>query len=321
MTLFDLEQDCYRRLGFNTGNVDTHTQTRIRHYINETLQALAGEPGMETLTYNSITLASVASTPTYALPQTLTRIRQVRETTNDRTLDPLSMAWWRQAYPDPTAVTGIPTNWVDLGIVGVAKQPSDASSVFIDSTSASDVGICYIEGIRTGGYLRVVQVTMTGTTAVDVSTAITDFIEITKVYLNSPAQGTVTLHEDASGGTELARIPIGETHSRYRLIALAPCPSSAITYSIDYERELAVMSQGNDEPPMPAKFHRLLSIGARVMEYEKQRDLDRMAVAQAQYDRIMKKLKYFLYSQAAGNPNLRGPGANRPSRLGAWYPE
>lgn len=319
MTLTQLLADYYRRTGFST-TVDSATSTRATSFLNEVQQEILSEPGMESLLFDSMTFDSVASTPQYSLPRGVGRIRQMTQTSHDLALGVQSLHWYRSAYPDPTASTGIPEAWVDLGYVAYSVPPSNASTVFVDSTSASDTNTAYLEGIRTGGYAASVSVTMTGVTAVELTAAITDWISLTKFYLSVAAVGTVTLHEDASGGTELSRIPIGETRAQYRRIALAICPSSAITYTVDFERNVTDMINGTDEPVLPPQFHRLLVSGARLKEYLKQNQMDRFTVAKLEYEKGIRKLKYFLYSQAVGTPNLMGRGASRMSRLGPWFP-
>lgn len=328
MTLFDIEQDLYRKLGFSTSPVDTTTQTRLRALINETQQEILSEPGMEVLLDDELTFASVASTPEYSLPASIANIASIRNQTNRRTLTPQSQGWYRDAYPDPTAVTGIPDSWVELGFSPLAVQPSNASELFIKSDSASDTGKnVIVEGYTTGGAPRSVTVAMNGTTAVSLGATITTWVEVTKFYLAltstgaaTTAVGNVTLLEDSGGGTELARIPIGQSYSRYKRIALAICPSSVITYYVDFQRDVTDMSVFNDQPILPPRFHRLLGIGARMREYEKQNQMDRYQAAQTEYIYGLKKLKYFVFSQAAGSPNLRGRvGRDRPSQLGGWY--
>jgi hypothetical protein len=266
-----------------------------------------------------VTIASVASQSVYTTPAPFTRILAVTERTNDRRLVLRSMDWWRDADPDPTANTGTPEAWVPLGFVGVAKQPSDASELFVDSTSASDVSTAYLEGYRTGGYRFATEVTMTGTTAVTFDSTLTDIVQVTKFYLLSPAVGTVTLHEDASGGTELARVPIGQTFSRYQGFALWPTPASAITYYLDGDIELPRMIQPTDEPPFPARFHRILVDGALALEWEKKDRPDLAATAMARFNKALRDLRYHLSCPPDDLPSHHHATFAR-SRLGAGYP-
>lgn len=318
MRLTDLEADIYRRLGYASSPA-TEITTRLRAFLNQAQRDILSEPGMERLLNGTVTFASVASTPQYSLPQSIARIKKIFETTNDRALLSLSQDQYRTYDPDTTSNTGTPTHWVDLGYTAVSAQPSDASEIFVDSTAAGDTGTAYIEGYRTDGYFTSLSVTMTGTTAVSLSATITDIIEITKFYISANAVGTVTLHEDASGGTELARIPIGQNHARYRRIALWPAPSAAVTYSVDYERDVADMANANDEPVLPVRFHPLLIEGALRREWHKKDDT-RYADATREYHRMMGNFKYYLFTHPDHRPVMGNQRIQRPSRLGGWYP-
>lgn len=318
MTLGDLEADLYRRLGYAASPASEIT-TRLRSFLNQAQRDVLSEPGMDVLLNGTASFASVASTPQYALPPSVARIKKIFETTNDRALLGLSQDAYRTFDPDTTSNTGTPTHWVDLGWSGVAKQPSDASEIFVDSTSASDTNTAYIEGYRTGGYFVSLSVTMTGTTAVSLGAAYTDLIEITKFYLSAAAVGTVTLHEDASGGTELARIPIGQTFARYKRIALWPCPAAVVTYSVDYERDLPDMANAKDEPVLPVRFHPILIEGALTREMTKKDD-SRYQTAAREYTRMLNNLKYFLYTHADHRPVMGQRSLSRPSRLGPQFP-
>ena len=318
MTLQDLEQDLARRLNYDT-NINTAMQTRLRAMLNEAQQTILSEPGMESLNNGSITFASVASTPQYAIPPSVARVKTIYETSNDWKLLPKSLDWYRTYYPDTAAITGTPTSFVDLGFTSVSSQPSAASQLLVDSTSASDTMTAYIEGFRTGGYFRQLGATMTGITAVNLGPS--DLVFVTRFYLSSPAIGTVTLLEASEAGLTRATIPIGATQARYRRIALVPTPASAITYTVDFEYDAPSMENAKDEPILPPRFHRLLGVRARMLEYEKLDDSIRFARAREEYINDLRKLKYWIYSQTAGHPSLQGTlDSAQPSQLGGWYP-
>jgi hypothetical protein len=318
MTLSGLESDLYRRLNYDTSPASAVT-TRLRAFLNETQNEILSEPGMGVLLNGSLTFVSVADTQQYSLPQAAARVKTIYEATNHRKLEARSLEWYRAAYPNAAANTGTPEAFIDLGLTSIATQPSNASQIFVDSTSGSDTNTAYLEGYRTGGYFNTQSISMTGTTAVSLDAAITDFLFLTKFYISAAAIGTVTLHEDASGGTELARIPIGQTYARYRRVALAPTPSAALTYTLDFEWDPADMANANDEPILPPRFHRVLLYGALKKEYEKKDDT-RYAQAIREYERGLDQLKFFAYTQAVGRPNLRGPLHRGYSRLGPNYP-
>ena len=306
MTFSDIQQSVFRRLGF-ADSPATDVSTRIKAYINEQHRRLLSLPGMDYLRQDTITFASVASTPEYALPPSIARIVGIRDRTNQLVIRPQSWQWYAELGTDPTAQTGLSVVWCPRGYTQVAVQPSNASKIYADSTAAGDTNTVYIEGFRTGGYPFTSSETMTGTTAVQVS-AYADIISLTKFYLSAAAVGAVTLIEDAEAGTELARIPIGKLYSRYFTIALWPTPSDAVTYTVDYIRNVEDMANATDEPLLPSDFHWLLATGARMLEYEKQDDA-RYATAQGEWNKGVSDLKWFVTQQAASPRNrISGKG-------------
>ena len=321
MTLEALLADCYRKAGFPVVP-DTTVTTRLTAFLNETVQEILAEPGMTRLADLAapVTFASVASTPTATLPPNVARVLAITDRTNDARLESRDLQWYRSVEPDPTANTGTPEVWVPMGLVQVAVQPSDASELFAKSTSASDVNPLYIEGYRTGGYFKALNVAMTGTTAVSLSASFADFLEVTKCYLAAPAVGTVTLHEDSGVGTTLATIPIGQTFARYHQIALWPTPAAAVTYYVDAERDLPDMVNPTDEPVLPVRFHRVLVEGALMKEWQKKDD-SRYRDAASRFVRGVGQLKAWLWYPPDEVPVKSGEGPSvRFSRLGAWAP-
>lgn len=320
MQLSTLLADLYRRLGY-TSSPDSAVTARLTAFLNQAQRDVLAEPGMEVLLHGSppASFASVASTPEYSLPPSIARIKKIFETTNDIALLGLSLDAYRTYDPDTVSNPGNPTHWVDLGWAAVAKQPSNASDIFVDSTSASDTNTVFIEGIRTGGYPVSLSTTMTGTTGKSLSASFNDIIEITKFYLSAAAVGTVTLIEDSEGGTVLATIPIGQTYARYKRIALWPCPSSAITFSVDYERDLPDMANANDEPVLPVRFHPMLLHRALMSEMTKKDD-SRYANAAREFERYLANLKYFTASASDQRPVMGRRPVSRPSRLGPYFP-
>jgi hypothetical protein len=299
----------------------TLVERRIGRFLAEGIRMVLAEPGMDGLqdTDAPFTVSSVASQARYAIPEGIARIAHVSERTNDRRLEVLSLARYRRIAPDPT-VTGSPTHYVPIGRVGVAVQPSNASEIFIDSTSASDTNTAFLTGRITGGYERTISVTMTGTTAVSVSSAITTFVELHDVYLSHPAIGTVTLHEDASGGTELARITIGAKQPHYYGFYLWPTPASVIDYLVDGKRSSPPFVNNSQEPPWPAEFHELLVAYGAYREWLVKNDTTRASEAKARADRWLSRLKYWTQAQTDETFVLRAAPRVGISRLGADFP-
>ena len=315
MSLHDMRVSLCRKLGY-AESPSEEVESRLTGHLNEIQHRLLAMPGMNHLRHSQVTFASVASTPQYALPPDVGAVLGMRDATNSITLYPKSWAWYQEMEADPTSTTGTPSVWVPVGQSWVSTQPSDASIVWVKSASASDVGTCYIEGIRTGGYPFTSSVTMTGITPVIVG-PYTDIIGLTKFYVSSSAVGAITLHEDVGTGTELSRIAIGETHARYMRIALWPTPAAALTYTVDYERNVEDMVYDVDEPLLPRGFHWVIEAGAKMLEYEKQDD-SRYNLAAREYMRGISDLKWWLTEQAGIVVSQNTP--QPPSSLGAWYP-
>ena len=301
---------------------EARVMARFKRYLDEGVKAVIGEPGVVTLVDSDTpyTFASVPSQARYVIPEGLAYIRHLSERTNDWRLQPMSLAAYRAIHPDPSSYTGTPTHYVPIGQVGVAVQPADASAVFVDSTSASDVWTAYIEGFITGGYQRTASITMTGTTAVSLDAAITSFVELNDFHISRAAVGTVTLHEDASGGTELARITIGQTRPHYYGFYLWPTPSAVVSYYADYRRNWTGLTANTSEPPWPADHHDLLVAFVAWREWTFKGDLDRAGEAKQRYQRGLSRLKYATQTQT---DELLVMGRGRRighSRLGAYYP-
>jgi hypothetical protein len=319
MNLRDLEREVYRFTNKKVSTPNPETQDRVRGNINRRHRMLLREfPGLRD---DILTFDSVADQQDYALPeQGIARINRIFETTNDIKLERQSLAWLRAHDVDPQS--GVPVAWVPLSYAQVHTQPEDASSVFIKSTSASDVGRAFIEGIVDGGDRRKAEVTMTGTTAVDVDTTTTTWVQIDKVYLDTAAVGTVTLHEDSGSGTELSHVAIGDTYAKYLAFLLWPTPSDAVTFYCDVTRGIADMVNPLDEPLLPEDFHDLLSIGARLDEYEHVDDVARRRIAEVEWDEGVKALTSWLVAHPDVCIDLNAEvsrGAGR-SRLGSWFP-
>jgi hypothetical protein len=313
-----LKQRLARRRGASSSTLVTATATRYGDALNESHRQILRRPGMETLRYGSLPFASVENQKLYALPaQGIARINRITEATNDRRLVYRTPDWLDTVAPDPT--TGTPWAWIPRGFAEVHTQPSDASSVFVDSTSASDTNTAYVEGITTGGYYQSKSVTMTGTTAVDISSAVSDWIFITKFYLSAAAVGAVTLHEDASGGTELSKIAIGDVRAQFHAFQLYLTPSGVITYTADVLRAIPDMSNDTDEPLLPEDFHDLLIDMAELKELRKGDDPNRWHMLQSDIKRGEADLRTFITAHPDWRPEFGGP-AHEFSSLGAWFP-
>jgi hypothetical protein len=320
MTLTNILADLYRRLGYASSPA-SEVSTRLTAFVNQIHREIVSRPGLDQLLRGDapITFASVASQAIYGLPQSVATVEAITDRTTNLRLREVSQSFIRDA--DPGLVqTGPPDCYAFTGIQAVSVQPSAAAEVFVKSTSAADTTqTAFIEGIRTGGYFKALSVTLNGTTAVSLSASFADFIEITKFYLSAVGAGTITLTQTSGVGTELARIPIGQTFARYQGVQLWPTPASAITYYVDYARTIPDMSNLTDEPLLPDDFHWLLVEGALVKEWTKKDDLQRRESARQDYERGLRSLHYRVTCPPDFLPSRTGQSMER-SRFGAQYP-
>lgn len=319
MTLSEILKAAYEETGYGD-NPSPTVSGRFTRWVNEGQRAILSEPGLSRLADSDAPLpvASVANTARVVVPEAVARIVAISERTNDLALRGMSLDTYRAIDPDAASNGGTPTHFVPIGRVALAAQPSDASTLLVDSTSALDTGVAYLTGIVSGGYQRRVSVSLTGTTAV--AFPLTDWIEITEFVLAETASGTVTLVEDAEGGTELARIVPGSTRPRYYAFYLWPTPSAAVTYYVDYRREVEDLSAANDEPLLPTDFHPALVAYAVMRERQQKDETERYVLAKKQYDGWVSRLKYHTQTLSAEIP-VQGRGALvGHSRLGSWFP-
>lgn len=317
MTFANILADVYRRTNKPT-TPETETQTRIKAFVNDRHRWLLSKPGIDQFRDATGTFDSVADEPRVALPQALTRINALFQTDpNNWRLTEKSLDWLRTVNPQQNS--GTPQVYVPKGYEYVAVQPSDASAIYIQSDNASDTATVYLQGVRTGGAQASVSQAMTGVTAVQIGTY-SDWEQIDKVFISSNAVGTITITEDSGAGTTLATIPIGMVRPYYFIILLWPTPADVQTYSFDYERKLVDLVQDTDEPYLPDDFHDLLSIGARMDEYEKMDD-QRFGAAERQWKERFSDLQFYIHGRASARLIPRSTsGRIGYSDLGGYYP-
>lgn len=316
MTRLEIIQQWARFFGKNATSLDALTKQRCIDYLNTGQRQLLSSKRFSRLRDVQMPLASVADQADYALIGVSKPLR-IWDTTNDRWIFEMSEAQYREI--GVTGISGTPDFFVWRGRSAVAKQPSDASALFFDSTSASDTQVAYVEGVITGGYQRSANVTLTGTTAVALSATISDWIRVDKVYLASAAAGIVTLLEDSGSGTELARIAIGKTATPYQMLSLYPTPSAVNSYLLDVTREITDLAQDTDAPLLPDDFHDLLLLRAKRDECLHLNDKRFTAVVQ-EYKEREGQLAHWMAQTGVVQPYGLGTPLQQPSQLGGWYP-
>lgn len=317
MTRLELIQKWCRFFGKDATTINTLTKQRCIDYLNDGQRKILSAKRFARLRDAVIPLTSVAEQADYVVIG-MSKPLRIWDTTNQWNLSEMSEEQYR--VNNVTAVSGTPEFFVWRGLKAVAKQPSDASSVFVKSTAAGDTTqTCYIEGVITGGYQRSVSVTLTGTTAVNVSSAVSTWIRIDKFYLSAVGAGTITLHEDSGSGTELAQIVIGQTSTPYQQLTLWRTPSAVISYLMDVTREITDLAQDTDVPILPSDFHDVLLSYAKREECAHLNDT-RFVICDKDYTTRTNQLAYWMAESGTGRRFGLGRPPQRPSQLGSWYP-
>lgn len=315
MNLSSILADLYRRLDY-TSTPPAAITTRLTAFVNTTHRQILTTPGMDTLRDDVLTFASVLNQVRYGLPPAISRIEAITDRTTQLKLRQIALSDIRAM--DPGLVqTGPSDAYVNHGYQQVQTQPSAATGLWAVSSAAGDTTQSVkVESVRTGGYQYSGAVTLTGTSRVAVGT-FTDHLEVDKFYLSAVGVGTISLFDAVTAGNELARIAIGGTYARYLAIQLYPTPASAITYYVDYVREILDMVNATDEPLLPQDFHYLLIEGALLKEWTKLDDT-RRSVAQTDYTKGLNAMKYFVNCPPDFLPSRRGQMRER-SRFGAYF--
>lgn len=318
MTFKDLQDMALEELGYDKSQASSTPRTRMKSRINTWQRRLLTRSPFKRLLREaySYTFASVAAQTTYGLPIVGGRINQIYETTNDRQLGQRTMDWVRWADPGLSG-SGTPEVWAPKGWFPVHTQPSDASAITMKSTAAGDTTQkMYIEYLNASGQILGTNVTLNGT--VDTTLVASGVVEITELYLDGAAAGTVTVYEDDDTGTALAVLPIGTTSVRHLHIQLWPTPASAITYNVDLTRQIVDLANDNEVPLLHEDFHDVLALGAMADEWLLKDDARYQVAVQKLEDRLG-DLTDFVWNLAEYKP---GPGYrdHSRSRLGPWFP-
>jgi hypothetical protein len=275
---------------------------------------------MSRLRDDTILVSTTANQAWTALPKAVGKLRRIQDHTNFRTVVPISLQELRDSNPGATYTAGFPERYAEWGWRQVSVQPVTVggAAIFVKSTSASDTGTAFIEGVRNGGAVTASAQVMTGTTAVQMG-SVTDYVEVTKFYLSTAALGEVTILEGSGAGVELARISVGEADARYLTVLWDPIPTSAQPLYIDYTRNVLDLVNDGDVPLLPLDFHWLIPCGVRLREYELTSDT-RAQTERPEYEHGKNALKTWVLNSDDQLTSLRPSLPRGFSSLGAMFP-
>lgn len=322
MTLTALLAALYRDFAYPSAPPSAIT-TRLTYSLNRAQREILTIPELSHLRQNVTPATALANTARTGLPVDVAKVLYITDRANQIKLQQVPLSELRITDPGQAFTGGYPWRYSPVGRQAVQRQPG-TTGLWVVSSSASDTTQkAYTEGVITGGYPQNYVsggTSLNGLTRVAIggASARTDYIDVTKFYLDAVGVGFISLYDAAAAGNELARIPIGQTYSSYLAVEWFPIPTADTTEYVDYERQIFDMVNGTDEPLVPADFYDLLELGAKAMEYEKIDD-NRKTQTRAEYEQRKLALKSFVMNDGDRIVSLR-PTRMGWNRLGAMYP-
>lgn len=321
MNLTGLLAEMLRRLRYPTTS-PSPTTIRLTALINEVIGDLCSLPGMDRLRDDTLVVVANANRSRTGLPPSVARIMGIVDRTNNVKLQQVPLAELRGTDPAQAFTGGYPLRYSVVGNQAVQIQPVITGSGLWAASSASGdtTQNVFVESITLGGYHNAVLTngtTLTGTSRVAIG-ARTDHIDVTRFYLSAAAVGFVSLYDAAVSGNELARLPIGQTWSRYLAVEWWPIQTQDVTEYADVQRKIYDLVNGTDEPLIPEDFHQLIIQGALMKEYVMLDD-SRVGITRAEYLQGCNDLSSWVMNDGDRIASLR-PFPQRWSRLGGNYP-
>ena len=321
MNLTQIENTCYRRLRF-TAQPPAPIATRIREEINEVHSDICSRPDLQKLRDDTIAITATANKARTGLPPTVARVNGITDRTNNYRLQEVTLEDLRRFDPAQANTTSYPQFYAVVGNQPVQIQPAAATGLWAVSSSTADTTQkIYVETILTGGYPNAVlqNVTvLTGQTRVQIG-ARTDNIEVTRLYVDMPCAGFISLYDASTSGNELARLPIGETWSRYLAVEWWPIQTADVTEYADIQRTIYDLVNGTDEPLFPPDFHEVIIQGVLEREYFLASDMQRSLLAKSNYDKGVADIIGWVMNDGGRVASLR-PYGGQWNRLGPTYP-
>lgn len=317
MTRTDLYNSVARDFGYRdiADSPPAAITNRVFGYLNDRHRRLLLRPGLEKLRMQTQTLTLTASTAVYALDLPIQKLLKVVDTTNDHALEQRSLDWYRRVDPDPQ--TGTQEYWIPLRW-SPALRDIGGTGLWAVSTFSGDTQTVNVETINSLGSSTQATVALTGTTRVQLGTAV-NHQRLIRFTVSAAATGVVELYDAASSGNRVSAIQVGRTAAQFLTIALWPTPAAADTLRLDYLHFIRDFSVAYDEPQLPFDFHYLVAVGAKIDESRKKDDA-RVRQWQEEWTEGINMLEAFVnnYTDTIIVPGL-SERAGR-SNLGPAYP-
>lgn len=314
MNLYDLQQDCYQRLGWGP-NPSLDIRERMRNFLNSTVKEILGKPTCAKLRRKEIAFTTVNNSPYAALPQAATTIHSIVDRTNRRQLNEVSTAWIRQRDPGRAFSSSTPIAYAIRGYnEPVSAEPASASQLSMVSSNAGDTTVrAFLEVVTGSGYVRRYgPIQLTGTTPVNIGPA--DSYEVKNFVLDSAALGEVTL-KDGSGNT-LTTIGIGALRAHYTLLEMYYMTTPAVTLYADVDLAVTDMLYPTDECIIPDEYCEALIHGVRKREFQKREKFDLAAGCMNDFNLVVRTIEHHLAVKSTLDANSTRPAF---SQLGPYF--
>jgi hypothetical protein len=319
MTLAALLQDLYRRHRYQPVPAPA-IQARFRAFLNETHRELLALPGLRKLRDDTIPVTAYANLSRSGLPSSVARINALVDRTNNHSLRQVPLKEFRLSDPAQAFIGGPPLEYAVVGFQAVQRQPATTGLWAVSTASGDTTQKVLVDTLTTGGYPSTTAVggtLLTGTTRVALG-ARTDHLDVRSFTLDTQATGYVSLYDAATSGNELARLEPGRTVARFLAVEWYPIQTLDTTIFADVTFNIPDLVNDTDEPLLPADFHYVLGLGARVKEYEMLDD-SRIQQARQDYLRGQMALRSWVMNDGDRVASLR-PTSLRWSQLGSQFP-
>lgn len=258
LTFSEMKTQVAERISIDDSGYDS----KIGNWINYRYDDIVGRWNWPQL-YNTTTITLTGGSTSLSFPRDVDYIISIYDKTNDVVLDPLDPSRGPQEYISVLDSNGIPTVYWWDGI-SVLAQPSSASTITVESSSASDTTqYVRVWGKDSNGAEITEKILLTGTTA---ATSTNTYASIDRVSKDSNTAGLITGKASTTTLFKIDPYSYGSTNNR---ITIAQPSSSDLTLTYTYKRK--VMRLINDEDTPIFDCCQALVLGAYVSALRQQR--------------------------------------------------
>lgn len=314
MNFLEIKQAQWEVTGYDNPP-PTAVVTRTGDWINQGYRRLLRLAGLTDVRPLTMTFSTANTQKYYAIAQSMERIDEMVNTTQQRRMDYMTRDEFRAIDPGEITTGSPPTHWVPWGYAPVLLQPSSTGLWAASSAAGDTTQTVTVQGITVAGVTQsAATAVLTGTTRVALG-AVTTYVDVLKFNLSATAVGTVSLFDAAAAGNTLGTILIGDKSVQYQIIRLWPTATATETITVDGQTTLANLSADTDIPILPTIWHDLLVTYAEMMEYKRAGNASAFIIAKNDWDAGSVRMR----SQIQFPPDYRPvAGVNTYNNSSGW---